>query len=95
MKGGRTPPTAAEIVALPQWDMVHAIEAASTQTTSLEHTLTAAALAVAPRPAVGASDAHGPGLAGTYATEIDRIVHTAEELAAEIRAGHVRPVRLA
>ena len=46
-----------------------------------------------PRPAVGASDAHGPGLAGTYATEIDRVVHTAEELAAEIRAGHVRPVR--
>ncbi len=94
VKGGRTPPTPAEIASLPQWHMVHAIEAASTQTTSLEHTLTAAALAVAPRPAVGASDAHGPGLAGTYATEIDRVVHTAEELAAEIRAGHVRPVRL-
>ena len=93
IKGGRVPPSAAEIVALPQWEMVHAIEAASTQTTVLEHTLTAAALAVSPRPAVGASDAHGPGLAGAFATEIDRVVHTAVQLAAEIRAGHVRPVR--
>jgi hypothetical protein len=75
--------------------MVHAIEAASTQTTVLEHTLTAAALTVAPRPAVGASDAHGPGLAGRYATRIDRVVHTAEDLAREIRAGHVRPHRAA
>lgn len=91
IKGGRKPPTAAEIVALPQWEMVHAIEAASTQTTELEHTLTAAALAELPRPAVGASDAHGPGLAGVYATEIDRVVHTAVDLAREIRAGHVRP----
>ena len=96
MKGGRVPPTAdGDRRRCPQWEMVHAIEAASTQTTALEHTLTAAALAVAPRPAVGASDAHGPGLAGTYATEIDRVVHTAEELAAEIRAGHVRPVAMA
>ena len=95
IKGGRVPPSAEEIVALPQWDAVHAIEAASTQTTALEHTLTAAALAVGPRPSVGASDAHGPGLAGTYATEIDRVVHTAEELAAEIRGGHVRPVAMA
>lgn len=92
IKGGRVPPSAEEIGALPQWEMVHAIEAASTQTTALEHSLTAAALAVAPRPSVGASDAHGPGLAGAYATEIDRVVHTAEELAREIRAGHVRAV---
>ncbi|MBK5288970.1 MAG: PHP domain-containing protein [Acidimicrobiia bacterium] len=92
IKGGRVPPTAEEIVAFPQWEMVHAIEAASTQTTALEHSLTAAALAVAPRPAVGASDAHGPGLAGAYATDIDRVVHTAEDLAREIRAGHVRAV---
>lgn len=93
VKGGRTPPTAEEIVALPQWDLVHAIEAASTQTTSLEHTLTAAALAVRPRPAVGASDAHGPGLAGSYCTEVDGPVRTAEDLADRIRAGHVRPAR--
>ena len=91
IKGGRTPPTAAEIVALPQWEMVHAIEAASTQTTELEHTLTAAALVARPRPAVGASDAHGPGLAGAFATDIDRVVHSAVDLAREIRAGHVRP----
>lgn len=91
IRGGRVPPTAAEIVALPQWEMVHAIEAASTQTTELEHELTAAALGVCPRPAVGASDAHGPGLAGTYATELDRSIRTATELAREIRAGHVRP----
>src|SRR6478736_3004243 len=94
IRGGRTPPLPADVDALPQWEAVHAIEVASTQTTTLEHTLTAAALAVVPRPAVGASDAHGPGLAGTYATELDRVVHTAEELAAEIRAGHVRPVRV-
>ncbi len=93
IQGGRKPPNAAEIVALPQWEMVHAIESASTQTTVLEHTLTAAALAAAPRPAVGASDAHGPGLAGTFATELDRVVHTAVDLAKEIRAGHVRPIR--
>ncbi len=93
VRGGRVPPTAEEIVALPQWEMVHAIEAASTQTTVLEHTLTAAALAVGPRPAVASSDAHGPGLAGAFATEIDRVVHTAEDLAREIRAGHVRPAR--
>ncbi len=86
------PPSADDIAALPQWEMVHAIEAVSTQTTPLEHALTAAALEVAPRPSVGASDAHGPGLAGAYATEIDRVVHTAEELAREIRAGHVRAV---
>ena len=93
VRGGRVPPTADEIVALPQWGMVHAIEAASTQTTVLEHTLTAAALAVTPRPAVASSDAHGPGLAGAFATEVDRVVRTAEELAREIRAGHVRPAR--
>ena len=93
VRGGRIPPTAEEIVALPQWEMVHAIEAASTQTTVLEHTLTAAALAVHPRPAVASSDAHGPGLAGAFATEIDAVVRTAAELAREIRAGHVRPAR--
>ena len=94
VRGGRVPPTPEEIAALPQWEAVHAIEVASTQTTVLEHTLTAAALAVVARPAVGASDAHGPGLAGRYATEIDGPVHTAEQLAAAIRAGHVRPTRL-
>jgi hypothetical protein len=73
--------------------MVHAIEVASTQTTVLEHTLTAAALTVSPRTTVASSDAHGPGLAGAFATEMDRVVHTAEELAIEIRAGHVRPAR--
>ena len=93
VKGGRMPPTADEIVALPQWEMVHAIETASTQTTALEHTLTAAALAAAPRPAVAASDAHGPGLAGAYATEVDGSIRTAEDLARAIRAGHVRPTR--
>ncbi|MGZ4675655.1 MAG: PHP domain-containing protein [Acidimicrobiia bacterium] len=93
IKGGRTPPRPEEIVALPQWRAVHAIEAASTQTTRLEHTLTAAALAVMPRPSVGASDAHGPGLAGAYATRVDGVVRTAEELATEIRAGHVAPAR--
>jgi predicted metal-dependent phosphoesterase TrpH len=94
VKGGRRPPTAQEVGALPQWEAVHAIEAASTQTTTLEHTLTAAALTLAPRPAVAASDAHGPGLAGAYATQLDGAVRTAEQLAAAIRSGHVKPVHL-
>ncbi|MGZ8752937.1 MAG: PHP-associated domain-containing protein [Acidimicrobiia bacterium] len=92
--GGRTPPTPEDVAAMPQWTSVHAIEVVSTQTTALEHTLTAAALAVVPRPAVGASDAHAPGLAGAYATSVDGRIRTAEALAAQIRAGHVSPVRL-
>jgi predicted metal-dependent phosphoesterase TrpH len=92
--GGRVPPAPEDVAALPQWAAVHAIEVASTQTTALEHTLTAAALAVVARPSVGASDAHGPGLAGAYATRLDGRVATALELAAEIRAGHVEPARL-
>ena len=92
--GGRTPPAPEVVAAMPQWTAVHAIEVVSTQTTELEHALTAAALGVVPRPSVGASDAHGPGLAGTYATSIDRRVVTAVELAAEIRAGHVAPAHL-
>ncbi|MGZ6965932.1 MAG: PHP domain-containing protein, partial [Acidimicrobiia bacterium] len=68
IKGGRVPPLPADVAALPQWEAVHAIEVASTQTTTLEHTLTAAALDVVPRPSVASSDAHGPGLAGAYAT---------------------------
>ena len=64
IKGGRVPPLPADVASLPQWEAVHAIEVASTQTTTLEHTLTAAALAVVRRPSVASSDAHGPGLAG-------------------------------
>ncbi len=93
IKGGRVPPRPEVVAALPQWEAVHAVEVASTQTTTLEHTITAAALAVAPRPTVSSSDAHGPGLAGAYATEVDGPVRTAEDLAAQIRAGHVRPAR--
>jgi predicted metal-dependent phosphoesterase TrpH len=93
IRGGRVPPRPDEVAALPQWEAVHAVEVASTQTTSLEHALTAAALAVAPRPAVASSDAHGPGLAGRYATEVDGTIRTAADLAAAIRAGHVAPAR--
>ena len=91
--GGRVPPSPEVVAAMPQWSAVHAIEVASTQTTALEHALTAAALVVAPRPSVGASDAHGPGLAGAFSTRFDGRVTTAIELAAEIRAGHVAPAR--
>lgn len=93
IKGGRVPPLPADVAALPQWEAVHAIEVASTQTTTLEHTLTAAALEVVHRPSVASSDAHGPGLAGAYATEIEGPIHSAEDLATQIRAGHVRPAR--
>ena len=93
IRGGRVPPLPADVASLPQWEAVHAVEVASTQTTTLEHTLTAAALAVTPRPTVASSDAHGPGLAGAYVTEVDGRVRTAQDLAAQIRAGHVRPAR--
>ncbi len=94
LRGGRIAPTPVQVATTAPWSAVHAIEAASTQTTAVEHALTAAALEVVPRPAVGASDAHAPGRAGAYATRLDGIVHTARELAAEIRAGHVRPVTI-
>jgi hypothetical protein len=93
VRGGRVPPSAGEVAALDQWSAVHAIEVASTQTTSLEQALTAAALAVVPRPAVGASDAHGPGRAGAFATRLDARVRDAAALAEALRAGHVEPVR--
>ena len=83
-----------EVAAWPQWSAVHAIEAASTQTVAAEHALTAAALAVTPRPRVAASDAHGPDLAGRYCTRLAVDVHDAASLAAEIRAGHTDAVLL-
>lgn len=93
-RAGRVPPTPAEVAAWPQWSAVHAIEAASTQTIAAEHELTAAALAVVPRPRVGASDAHGPDLAGRFCTRLSVDVRDASGLAAEIRAGHTDAVRL-
>ncbi|MCZ7525534.1 MAG: PHP domain-containing protein [Acidimicrobiia bacterium] len=94
LRGGRTPPAPEVVAASFAWSAVHAVEAVSTQTTPFEHELTAAGLAVVPRPSVGASDAHGPGLAGAYATRLVRRVSGAVELAEEIRAGHVVPVAL-
>lgn len=94
VRAGRTPPTAAEVAAWPQWSAVHAIEAASTQTVAGEHALTEAALAVVPRPRVAASDAHGPDLAGRYCTRLAVDVRDAAALAAEIRAGHTDAVLL-
>lgn len=92
LAGGRVPPSAEEVAAWPQWAAVHAIEAGSTQTTAGEQALTARALTVAARPRVGASDAHGPDLAGRWATEVDGVVRDASDLAERIRAGHVRAV---
>ena len=94
IQGGREPPAPEVVAALDQWSLVHAIEAMSTQTTELEHSVTAAALVVAPRPAVAASDAHAPGLAGTFATRLDVRVDSAASLAEAIRSGHVEPVEL-
>lgn len=91
-RAGRVRPGAAEVAGWPQWHAVHAVEAASTQTVVAEHDLTAAALAIAPRPRVAASDAHGPDLAGRYATRLAVEVRDAAGLAAEIRAGHVDAV---
>jgi hypothetical protein len=73
---------------------VHAVEAMSTQSTPVEHALVAAALAVAPRPATAGSDAHAEGNAGAFATRFSRRVRDGAELAAEIRAGRITPVRL-
>ena len=82
-----------EVAALPQWSLVHAVEAMSTQTTPEEHALVAAALAVAPRPATAGSDAHDNEKAGAFATVVADHVRTPADLAAEIRAGRVAPVR--
>jgi predicted metal-dependent phosphoesterase TrpH len=90
-RAGRTPPPPEEVAALPQWSLVHAVEAMSTQTTPDEHALVAAALAVVPRPATAGSDAHDDEKAGAYATLLERPVRTAAELASEIRAGRVTP----
>jgi predicted metal-dependent phosphoesterase TrpH len=90
IKGGRTPPEPAEVAAWPQWQAVHAIEVASTQTSPLEQRLVAETLRLAPRPTVGASDAHAPGRVGTYATVVEATVRDAAGLAEAIRAGHVR-----
>ena len=90
---GHVEPSAEVVAGWEHWSLVHAIEAVSTQTVSSEHELTAAALVLSPMPSVGASDAHGPGLAGAYATEFSGRVVDVEGLAAEIRAGHVSPVK--
>jgi predicted metal-dependent phosphoesterase TrpH len=92
-RAGRTPPPPEEVAALPQWSLVHAVEAMSTQTTPDEHALVAAALAVAPRPATAGSDAHDNEKAGAFATRVADHVRTTADLAAEIRAGRVEPVR--
>lgn len=92
VRAGRVPPKPDAVVARPEWALVHAIEAGSTQTTRLEQTLTAAALTVHPRPQVAGSDAHAADLAGRYATRLQREVRTAAELASEIRAGRVEAV---
>lgn len=92
-RAGRTPPAPEEVAALPQWSMVHAVEAMSTQTTTAEHALVAAALEVAPRPATAGSDAHDDATAGAFATRFERAVHTSAELAAEIRAGRISPAQ--
>jgi hypothetical protein len=52
-----------------------------------------AALAVAPRPATAGSDAHDNEKAGAFATRVADHVRTPADLAAEIRAGRVEPVR--
>jgi hypothetical protein len=76
------------------WAHAHGVEAFSTQSIPAEHALTAAALALAPKPAVAGSDAHDDHNAGAFATRFDRPVRTAADVAAEIRADRVQPVRL-
>ncbi len=90
IKGGRSAPEPAEVAAWPQWQAVHAIEVASTQTSPLEQRLVAETLRLAPRPTVGASDAHAPGRVGAYVTVVEATVRDAGGLAEAIRAGHVR-----
>ena len=92
-RAGRTPPPPEDVAALPQWTLVHAVEAMSTQTTPEEHALVAAALAVTPRPATAGSDAHDNDKAGAFATRVADHVRTPADLATEIRAGRVEPVR--
>jgi hypothetical protein len=56
--------------------------------------LVAAALTVAPKPAVAGSDAHDAHNAGAFATRFADEVRTAGDIAAAIRAGGVEPLRL-
>lgn len=92
-RAGRTPATPEAVADRFSWQHVHAVEAGSTQTTGDEQALTAAALSLAPRPAVAGSDAHGPGRAGAWATSFEVAVHTVEDLVTELRAGRVMPHR--
>jgi predicted metal-dependent phosphoesterase TrpH len=93
-RAGRTPPSAEEVAGSAAWVKAHGVEAFSTQSIPAEHTLTAAALAVAPKPAVAGSDAHDEHNAGAFATRFTVDVRTAADIAAEIRAGRVEPLRL-
>jgi len=94
LRAGRTPPAPEAVAARREWQLVHAVEAGSTQQTETEQALVAAALAVAPRPRVAGSDAHDPDRAGRYATRFTRAIRSSAELAEEIRAGRVEPAFL-
>jgi hypothetical protein len=93
-RAGRVPPSAEEVAASVAWERAHGVEAFSTQSIPAEHALTAAALAVAPKPAVAGSDAHDARNAGAFATRFAVDVRTAADIAGEIRAARVEPVRL-
>jgi predicted metal-dependent phosphoesterase TrpH len=91
-RAGTPSPPPEAVAATRAWAGVHAVEAASTQTTAVEQDLVARARAVLPSPAVAGSDAHAPERAGAFATRFERRVGTVEELAGEIRSGRVTPV---
>jgi predicted metal-dependent phosphoesterase TrpH len=94
-RAGRPPPPPEDVVGTTAWRLAHGVEAFSTQSIPAEHALTAAALALAPKPAVAGSDAHDEHNAGAFATRFEAPVRTAADVAAAIRAGRVEPVRVA
>jgi len=72
---------------------VHAIEVASGNVNAYAASLARELAERLGLPAVAGSDAHRRDDVGLWATRFEREVHSAAEIAAEIRAGRVSPVR--
>ncbi|MBD3175518.1 MAG: PHP domain-containing protein [Armatimonadia bacterium] len=72
------------------------VDAIEVDSSNVDDRAAAKALDLADRaglPAVAGSDAHRASDVGAYATRLERVVSSVEDLAKEIRAGRVWPVR--
>lgn len=84
----------ADLAARTELSRVHAVETFNGQVNPEELAQAETLARILGRPVVGGSDAHATGMVGATATEFARPVTCEAELAAEIRAGRVRPRRL-